>query len=118
MSLRDLIKAVEAGALCQGDFISIDDGDLIAAVFPLTDDVDAWEYVSMAVDGSLDAAKALHDAVLPGWEWHLGPSNAKVYPYNGNPGRSWVGMADNPARAWLLAILRAMEARDVNEPKP
>jgi hypothetical protein len=67
------------------------------------------ETVCRAFHGSLDAAKALHDALLPGWEWHLGPSNAKVYPYNGSPLKSWGGMADNPARAWLLAILRALE---------
>jgi len=61
---------------------------------------------------SLDAAKALHEAVLPGWEWHLGPSKAKIYPYNGSPLKSWSGMADNPARAWLLAILEALIARE------
>lgn len=67
---------------------------------------DGW--AELAYFGSLDAAKALHEAVLPGWEWHLGPSNAKIYPYNGSPLKSWSGMADTPARAWLLAIIRAL----------
>ena len=55
-----------------------------------------YEYDGVAIDhkhagnvraayfGGLDAAKALHDALLPGWWW--------VKP---------------DARAWLLAILRA-----------
>lgn len=72
-----------------------------------------WGYMIHAQRGSLDAAKALHDALLPGWEWRLGPSNAKIYPFNGSP--EWYGMADTPARAWLLAIIEVLIAREVNE---
>ena len=61
--------------------------------------------------GSLNDAMALHEALLPGWEYLLSASNAKVFPYNGTAGAAVkYGMADNPARAWLLAILRAKEA--------
>jgi len=61
-----------------------------------------------AHNGSLDAAKALHDAMLPGWGWetsHL--LKAQVYhmecysPIFG-------AQSTNPARAWLLAILNAL----------
>ena len=102
MSLSKLIEAVEAGAASMNDFAAVFPSE--TAYGPTT-----WGEAHKAFNGSLDAAKRLHDALLPGWEWHLGPSNAKVYPYNGSPLKSWSGMADNPARAWLLAILRALE---------
>jgi hypothetical protein len=80
-----------------------------------------------AFSGSLDAAKALHEAVLPGWDvpsldqasnlagspwgcevaWFDGANpnnNRKVYS-----GHSFDG---NPARAWLLAIVRALIAKE------
>lgn len=93
-ALTRLADAVDAGTAIHDDFL--------AALHRST-----FHGIS-AYNGSLDAAKALHDAVLPGWEWHLGPSNAKIYPYNGSPLKSWSGMADTPARAWLLAIIRAL----------
>ena len=62
-----------------------------------------------AYRGSLDAAKALHDALLPGW-----PSTIET------EGTAWTDekhglrrlghkaiFDGNPARAWLLAILKA-----------
>jgi hypothetical protein len=78
----------------------------------------AW----LAYIGSLDAAKALHDAVLQGWEvdaiWqheHHQPRPRKWQCRLRNStgfGRCvgdyyWAG-EDNPARAWLLAILSAL----------
>lgn len=62
-----------------------------------------------AFNGSLDAAKALHEAVLPGWVWGI-CFNAHSELY------AWVGDGEyetdecyspNPARAWLMAILAA-----------
>ncbi len=99
-SLRALYDAVMAGTLGHDAFCPMwhQDGLCVEA--------------DNAYEGSLDAALALHEAVLPGWEWHLGPSNAKIYPYNGNPGKSWSGMADTPARAWLLAIISALIAQE------
>ena len=68
-----------------------------------------------AYHGSLDAAKALHEAVLPGW-------NRRITEDDG--GKWWVELRhgyatsfdevviapgiDDPARAWLLAILSAL----------
>lgn len=42
-----------------------------------------------AYNGSLDAAKALHEALLPDDEWEISSYHA------------------NPARSWLLGILKA-----------
>lgn len=64
-------------------------------------------HVMDAYHGSLDAAFALHQALLPGWRarldigrrrrcWMISPDNQKLDAY---------GLT--PARAWLLAILRA-----------
>lgn len=65
-----------------------------------------------AYHGSLDAALALHNALFPGWGWLLSASNAKVSPYNDTEDVAGsYGMADNPARAWLLAILKAYRAQ-------
>jgi len=69
----------------------------------------AWD----AYNGSLDAAKALHDAVLPVWRvshawgsgdkwvWNLTKSNPDQPDYS-------AGECENPARAWILAILEAL----------
>ena len=107
MTLRGLIEAVESGTATMDDFDAVfpPDGKPFKKAPKSIASIDA----GIAFHGSLDAAKRLHDALLPGWEWHLGPSNAKVYPYNGSPLKSWSGMADNAARAWLLAILRALD---------
>ena len=101
MSIADLIQAVEVGqwepASARAVFGNLKDPYYIAY---------------RAHNGSLDAAKALHDALLPGWMFRLSHSNAKVFPFNDTADvAGQYGMADNPARAWLLAILRALEAK-------
>jgi hypothetical protein len=59
--------------------------------------------------GSLDAAKALHEAVLPGWHYNLAPGYCHVLPPKDNGDQeASTGQADNPARAWLIAILSAL----------
>lgn len=101
MSLRNLIEAVEAGrdhsekwhpALGEHGFTGM-----------------------MAFHGSLDAAKRLHDALVPEYGYGIGGWGARVWLYSDRShwdgsNRQEVEMADTPARAWLLAILRAMEA--------
>ena len=75
--------------------------------------------------GSLDAAKALHEAVL-----HERLAVVMTYtlryadecsvriwhPTDGD----WIGRADNPARAWLCAILQALiaECDAIKPPDP
>lgn len=75
--------------------------------------------VNGAFHGSIDHAMALHEAVLPGWGWHCGSYGARVWEY---PGDEWrperrqdVEMADSPARAWLLVILRALLTQEDGE---
>lgn len=85
--------------------------------------------VFMAYNGSLDAAKALHDALLPGWNatvnFGLGYASvsspdhkSRVTFWDG--GSKWESVSgetynaevsDNTSRSWLLAILRAYEAQ-------
>lgn len=64
--------------------------------------------------GSLDAARELHNAVLPGWRWEVGTNNLHMGPIGsvGNGQRTFAACATDPARAWLLAILRAMIAEE------
>lgn len=68
-----------------------------------------------AYNGSLDAAKELHSAVLPNWEACLHLSgNAWVYiPTRNAPPKmeARVSIGGNPARACLLAIIRALIAQ-------
>jgi len=67
-----------------------------------------------AFSGSLDAAKALHEAVLPGWGWvwaswgrgHVTPRDQKYSRLTQQ------GEAPDPARAWLIAILKALIAQE------
>jgi len=100
-ALQALLERVEAGDWW---------GDLPRPAYLHTDL--CWK----AFNGSLDAAKALHDAVLPGWHWSLYDDNGigiyeaqiEVHDWQGEPisGASKC----NPARAWLIAILRALIA--------
>lgn len=110
-ALQALADKVEAGHLSTDD--------IIAAFGNMWDDM----FVLAAFDGSLDAAKALHETVLPGWRIHLAQETEIV-----GPDASFLafvspmdysrkehvfrprGRHDNPARAWLIAILRALIA--------
>ena len=96
-ALDALIQAVEAGEPNRND----------GTLYRLFGDnwVHAWDVIDR---GSLDAAKALHEALLPGWGWTVSADGASVYGddpkvYDGDDARS-------PARAWLLAILKAYRA--------
>ena len=120
-ALESLLAKVEAGTLCSGLAISAEDASLIRGCFPTHDanDVGAWELVSLIMcEGSLDAAKALHEAVLPGWvaRPQIGGEGAGVSVWHCTI-EDWDGgdeiSANNqpdPARAWLIAIIRAMLA--------
>jgi hypothetical protein len=97
--LDKLIEAVEAG------WISTD--LLMAAIeHPL-------DMIALAsFDGSLDAAVALHEALLPGWVWGRTEENIYVKdPAQGSRSTKWGGPSDKPARSFLLATLRAVRAK-------
>ena len=94
-ALDDLIAAVEA----RNSRMSL--GYEYAGVLP----DDLCFKASDAFDGDLNAVKALHEALLPGWRREISESNAKVYE---RPNIAFFGEAvDNDARAWLIAILHA-----------
>ena len=70
-------------------------------------------------NGSLDAAKALHEAVLPEWAWTKGFSivdagstfiTVFLEHEDDNKWEVFFGANDNSARAWLIAILKALIA--------
>ena len=97
-AMAELIEKVEAGepAKVETWFAALGVGDYLARD---------------AAGGSLDAAKALHEAVLPEWIWGRQKNGAlwvakRPYTFRVAPG------GNNLARAWLLAILRALYARE------
>lgn len=89
--LDRLIEAVEAGAFAMD-------------VLPPHQEITAYN----AFSGDLNAAVALLGALLPGWGW--GRMNDRMFVEHGDSVFSARG--PNPARALLLAVLRAklMEA--------
>ena len=92
-ALAELIAKVEAGGEDTPDF-----SDMVARPIMQCKAGEAYR-------GSIDAAKALHEAVLPGQDWSISPS--KSYAGNGFKGES-----KDPARAWLLAILKALHSME------
>lgn len=71
------------------------------------------------VDGSLDAAKALHEALLPGWVWSVSTNtvegSADAQAVVASEWQDASAFDDNPARAWLLAILSTLIAQEGGE---
>ena len=104
IKLRDTVKA---GGVIQ----AID----ARALWP---GIGVWGEVCRASQGSLDAAKAMHEAVLPGWFPGMSQNIESVL------WRAWVQTGGgpyharcdkDPARAWLLAILEALIAQETDE---
>lgn len=115
-ALKELAEKVEAGAAPDYSLIRrgvVHDWDGVG-------DFVSRSYAWNAYIGSLDAAKALHEAVLPGWlvsivpipsrltatysqdtVWHNAVRVFKPH-VSGETAKN-----TDPARAWLLAILRA-----------
>ncbi len=105
-NLRALIEAVE-----RGDHIGT---GYTAPVFGHgPDGVDRRIWARKAARGSLDAAAALHEALLPGWlpdlrQWPGGRCLAMIRPPHD---RAHQGQGPTLARAWLLAVLKALVAQ-------
>lgn len=118
-ALKELLAKVEAGTLRDEPYggmpmlTQFHDGMKPHSISGFSDG-----FAMGAYDGSLDAAKALHEAVLPGWV---------AKPEIGGQGcgrklwhcvlEDWItgdeetgGPCGNPARAWLIAILKALIA--------
>ena len=76
---------------------------------------DPGDIVSLAFNGSLDAAKVLHESVLQGWEWRLRENRAWVWQATISFGGDETEDEESnglPARAWLIAILLALIAKE------
>lgn len=118
-ALKRLIEAVEAGEESDATFFArmmARQARDFGTYWPSMD-------VQKAYGGDLNAAKALHDALLPGWT--VNTFNQCRHPDNGMmPTGEWdvllfaalpdrfahsSAKASDPARAWLLAILRAYQ---------
>lgn len=115
-ALDKLIAAVEAGKaeLGGGKY----PWTLFMDAFPPGGDFDrAFIGAKDAYNGSLDAAKALHEALLPGWAPSVGQNVHHGYWFahvmkaeNGAVSHDYSAQSDNPARAFLLAVLKAYRA--------
>jgi hypothetical protein len=121
-ALRDLKAKVEAGG---------NPHDEMLAVFP---DLGVYQHACHAAV-SLDAALALHEAVLPRWDYEVRKSYVRVWVV---PSRSswqvlfralWEAMpfvktespiigyefsSATPARAWLIAVLAVLIEQEEN----
>jgi len=98
-ALEECLAKVEAGTVDHGSFMQEWRG---SPSYSAGCGVNAHK----AYDGSLDAAKALHEAVLPAYSLQLTHHDCEVFQ---NPRFSHCGEEiDNPARAWLIAILKAL----------
>lgn len=102
MTLARLIEAVEQDD-CAAVWEALE-GKPVALGFQAGDFVNAFH-------GSLDAAKRLHDALLPGW-WATMRYSTRPLVTVGDVDDEFRAQDDNLARAWLLCILRAVEGRD------
>ncbi len=107
-ALQTLLAKVEAGACCN-------DGQMFKAFG------DKWLPCFDAYNGSLDAAHSLHKAVL-GDRWFFTIKQQRTVgnrmcvevttttQNGGNRDYHYGYHADNPARAWLIAIIEALIA--------
>ena len=105
-ALAELIAKVEAGRV---------HGTLTAQILADTD-MDVELFLD-AYEGSLDAAKALHEAVLPNYGVGIGMPATKEYCaelFDENDDSTFA-FAEAPARAWLLAILHALHSMEAAE---
>ncbi len=107
-SLTALLAKVEAGELTL-------DVNANAPYWTIFNYDKRWHDILSAYHGSLDSAKALHEAVLTGFFWQRqGFVMIVTNDHTGwGNGIYWRGRDDhNPARAWLIAILKALIAME------
>jgi hypothetical protein len=106
--LRDKVKAGNIGVISARSFAALNGGYGVYVDHQASDAMHAY-------NGSLDAAKALHEAVLPGWRWQVFALTDCDYvavldgPKFSTPE---IEAPYNPARAWLLAILEALIVKE------
>ena len=105
--LQRLLDAVEAGLPSPTnwrDFEAIPTG---------TNDTPGPILAHRAYYGSLDAAKALHEALLPGWDLLITTYEDGLFEVSVSEPlvvKTYDGLSEIIARAWLIAIIRAVMA--------
>lgn len=106
--LDRLIATIEAGRSARSEPWTVFHASGIPAKY--------WMDVDAADAGFIDAALRVHDALLPGWGWKLETHKDLSFAWVGAPDsmlfQDYKASFGNPARAWLLAILRALRARE------
>lgn len=110
--LEQLAAAIEAGEDRSDWMPWIDPMDRTRGILPYK-----FANLPAAYNGSLDAAKALHDAVLPGWFPGLSQNihDGRWFAWVQTKETHSTAYSDNPARAWLLAIVRALIEKEKME---
>jgi len=115
IKFEELAKRVEAGELTKWH---------LKDAFGLPNTADNTMMVSCALNGSLDAAKSLHEAVLPDWDADISKQQIGHWStYAGwsveisNWGKDDIlgqasAFAKEPGTAWVAAILRAKGSED------
>lgn len=107
-ALKRLIEAVEKGTAANPRRKGAHDMELFFDAFPPHLVKHEYQFAYDAFKGSLDAAKALHDALLPGW-WQQQRISTRTRVQVGNVAEMPWCYDDIPARAWLIAVLRAYQ---------
>ena len=105
--LDRLIEAVDAGTLPESVFHGCSS---IRGHWAYTTGLDSVQrkLVFLAYNGSLDSAVSLLEALLPGWGWgRLVSYETMMVAITTGQFQQFSADADNPARALLLATLRA-----------
>ena len=100
-AMQRLLDAVEAGRV--GQFRNLD------SEFGHGNGIHA----KRAYNGSLDAAKALHEALLPGWDLLITTYEDGLFEVSVSEPlvvKTYDGLSEIIARAWLIAIIRAVMA--------
>ena len=107
-ALTDLLKKVEAGSDIYRPITFV---NAFKPLLGYEAAINPADSARRSYHGSLDAAKALHEAVLPGWGAQIhAHGHAEVrHPKLMRRDLAWA-VVDNPARAWLIAILKALIA--------
>lgn len=107
-ALTELLAKVEAG----GEIGHHDTIPLVRAWRSPLEYFDITYELEAAYNGSLDAALALHNAVLGGWTWQKMPDGT-IHLMCQDTFRTASGHTNhNPARAWLIAIIKALIAQE------
>ena len=114
-ALEDLLVQVEGGAFdATKDRVARFNDFRRLAETAFVQDVTGQNALSWnAYKGSLDAAKALHEAALPGRSWEIWRvDNDEQVPFYGvNIPNVDTPYSATPARAWIIAILKALIAK-------